>query len=668
MLNGQSPYAGRLSGRLLGSVAGLDEELGVAAKYRPVKGVPRWLLVILTTIGIGVSVCYIFRFTFGGLMVTQFGYHYLLIALFLPLAFLMIPATKGTAASKIPWYDILLAVLAFGVPFYLFLRANDILWYGWSARAPIEGLVTGMIIWLLPVEAARRAGGLPIALIALIMSFYPVFAGHMPGFLVGPTMSLERLISYHGFSTESIQGIPMQAFGRIIVGYLVFASALVATGGGQFFLNFALALLGHVRGGAAKVAVASSALFGTLTGASVVNVITTGSVTIPAMKKTGYPPYYAGAIEACASTGGILMPPVMGAVAFIMADFLGMPYTTIVRAAIIPSVLYFAALYFQADFFAAKTGLRGLPRSELPSLRQTLKQGWFYIFALAVLVFFLFYIRVETVAPFYATGALFAASLFRKETRPNLHRLVEFLEKSGTTLMEMVSILVPIGLVLGSLAITGLAYSLSSELVSIAGGSLPVLLLLGAVASYIMGMGATITACYVFLALVFAPVLIDVGVNPLAAHLFVMYCGMLSSITPPVALASYVAASVAGAPFMQTAAQAMRLGIMLFLIPFFFVLAPEFILEGSSLRSLLVISTAILGIVLASGGLEGYMWRLGKLVPIVRVIFLTAGVLLFLPYTWGDYWGIGIALLIAIGFWIVRRRSIPPAAVGASAL
>ncbi len=633
-------------------------EVAAISKYRAIKGFPKWLLIALTVVGIGLSVCYIFRFTFAGRMVTEFGYHYLLMALFLPLAFLLVPARKGNVAAKIPWYDMLAAVLVFAAPFYLFLRSMDILIEGWAARAPLEGLVAGMILWLLPIEAARRAGGLPLALIAIIFSFYPLFAGHMPGFLYGPQITLERLASYHIFSSESVQGIPIQAFGRIVVGYLIFASALVATGGGQFFLNLALSLLGYVRGGAAKVSIMASALFGTLTGASVVNVITTGSITIPAMKRTGYPAYYAGAIEACASTGGILMPPVMGAVAFIMADFLGVPYTKVVVAAIIPSVLYFTNLFLQADFYAAKTGLKGLPRVELPSLRQTLKQGWYFVFSVALLIFFLFYMRVETVAPFYATGALFLAAFIRKETRPTLKSFTGFIEKSGTTLMELVAILVPIGLVLGSLAVTGLAYSLSTELVALAGGSLIVLLVLGAAASYVMGMGATITACYVFLALVLAPVLIDMGVNPLAAHLFVMYCGMLSSITPPVALAAYVAATVAGAPFMKTAIQSTKLGMIKFFLPFFFVLSPAMILQAPGLESLTVIGTALPGIVLAAASVEGYMWWLGRLHGWVRLPLFVAGILLFHPDLVTDVAGVLLSVVgVGLHFLVLRRRA-----------
>lgn len=611
--------------------------------------------MVSTAIGIGVAVYYIFNFRFFDLMIMELGYHYLLIALFLPFAFLLFPFRKGETA-RTPWYDIVLALLAFATPFYLFLRASEILLEGWSAAAPIEGLIAGAILWFLPLEAARRAAGLPMTVIALILSVYPLFANYMPGILVGPPMDLDRLIAYHAFSSESIQGIPMWSFGRIIVGYLVFATALVATGGGQFFINFALGLLGHIRGGPAKVAVVASALLGTLSGSSVVNVVTTGTITIPAMKKTGYPGYYAGAIEACASTGGILMPPVMGAVAFIMAALLGVSYAEIAIAAVIPAVLYYLALFVQADFYAAKTGLRGMPRSDIPSLSQTLKDGWYFVFAIVLLIFFLFYLRLEAMAPFYATGALFLMAFLRKQSRPTPSSFVRFLQQTGNSTVEIVAILVPIGLILGALAVTGLAYSLSSGLVSLTGGNLALLLLLGAVASYIMGMGATITACYVFLALTVSPVLITLGIEPIAAHLFVMYGAMLSSITPPVALASFVAATVAEAPFMKTALQAVRLGAMLFVLPFFFVLKPEFILKGSTLSILEIVVTAVVGIIIAAAGLEGYLWKVGRLPNAARFLFFAAGILILVPITWAEISG-AVLFLSVLAVLLVGKRA-----------
>lgn len=619
------------------------------------KLVVKWLTVTVAAVTLVLSGSYIFQLAVAGRIMTEFGYHYLLLGLFLPLAFLRMRAKRGLRGI-IPWYDIVFATATFASCLYLFFKSMTILQAGWAAKAPLDGLIPGFIVWVLSVEACRRAGGMVMALIAGILSFYPLIAPYLPGLLVGPPITLPRLISYHAFSNESIQGVPMQAFGRIIVGYLILASALLATGGGQFFLNFAMGLLGHVRGGAAKVAVIASATFGMMSGSAVVNVITIGPVTIPAMKKTGYPAYYAGAVEACTSTADVLTPPVMGATAFIMADFLGVPYAAVCLAATIPSVLYYTALFVQADLYAVKSGLHGLRRSELPSLPQNLKEGWFFLFAIALLVFFLFFMRAETVAPFYATAALFLASLIRKATRPTLRTMIEFFEKTGSTLTEIVAILAPIGLLLGALSVTGLAFSLATGLVTIAQGNLAVIVILGAAASYVMGMGTTITACYVFLAMVLAPAMTAQGVSPMGAHLFLLYTAMLSAITPPVALATYTAAAIAESDFMKTGWQACRLGMVLFFLPILFVVSPESILQGAPADAIQPVLSALVGIVLASAGMEGYLWRPGVLPWGVRVPLFVAGILLFIPGLVTDCLGLGIASASLIGLWALKRR------------
>jgi len=299
-----------------------------------------------------------------------------------------------------------------------------------------------------------------------------------------------------------------------------------------------------------------------------------------------------------------------------------------------------------------------MPRSELPSLRQTLKKGWFFILAFAVLTYYVFYVRVESMAPFYATAALFLCAMIRKETRPNLQRFIAFLEQTGTLLVQLISILVPIGLVLGALTVTGVAFSFSSELTSLAGGNLALLLILGAGASFILGMGATITACYVFLALVLPPALIHQGITPMGAHLFILYCGMLSDLTPPVAVSAFAAASIAGAPFMKTAFQAMRLGVMLFILPFAFVLSPGFLLSGSVAEMLKVIGTGILGTALAAGGLEGYFWKIGKIPRVARPLLFISGILFMLPYMWADLSGLGLALLTILTGLIFKRPAL----------
>ena len=627
------------------------EEAGKArdfARYRTLSVTPRWVVVGLSVSGVGVALSFLFHLTICGRGLTDNGYLYMLIALFLPVAFLIFPASKGASRTKVPWYDIFLAGLSLAVPLYFFAYSYQISLYGWPSNPPIGCLICGVILIFLVIEVARRAGGLLFAGIVFFLGTYALYASHMPGLLMGFNCTFPRLIGYHSMGTDSIIGLPMRVVGRILIGYMIFAAVLQTTGGGEFFLRLATALLGHTRGGPAKVSVLASALFGSISGSAISNVITTGAVTIPTMKSIGYPPRYAGAIEACASTGGVLMPPVMGATAFIMAEFLSVPYSTIVMVAAIPAVLYYLGLMLQVDAFAARTRLKGLPREELPSVMETLKKGWFYLGALILLIWLLLYLRWDVWAPFYASAALLIGAMTRRETRITWQKMVSLFEGIGKLLGELVPLLCSVGLIIGALTMTGVANSFAIELVELAGGNIPLLLVMGAFASFILGMGMTVTACYVVLALVLAPALVQAGIYPISAHLFVMYCGMLSYITPPVALAAFAGAGLAGAKPMETGLQAMRLGIILFLLPFFFVLNPALVLHGSPLEIIQTLSTAVLGILFLAEGMEGYLLKLGNIGWLVRVPILISGVLLAIPSLNTDIVGISLAAIILV--------------------
>jgi len=390
-------------------------------------------------------------------------------------------------------------------------------------------------------------------------------------------------------------------------------------------------------------------MVGSVSGSVITNVITTGSFTIPAMKGAGYPNDYAAAIETCASTGGVLMPPIMGAAAFVMASILNITYAEVVLAAIIPSVLYYLGLFIQVDSYAAKNGLKGLRRLDLPSLWKTMKEGWFYLLAFALLVYILFALRREAQAPFYATFALLILSMVRKETRIDFTGFINFIERTGKTLGEIAGILASIGLLIASLLLTGVAQTLSSDIIALAGGNIILLVGMGAVASFILGMGLTITACYLLLAVLLAPALVDSGLYPLAVHLFLMYCGMLSFITPPVAIAAYAAASIAGASPMRTGFQAIRLGIILFIIPFFFVFQPAFVLHGTLLEIFKVLSTGFLGVILIASGLGGYLVIVGRLGALKRVLSILSGALLLTPDLTTDLIGALLAAILVAG-------------------
>ena len=356
------------------------------------------------------------------------------------------------------------------------------------------------LLWFTVVEAIRRAGGLPIAIIVGVASIYPIFADVMPGPIQGFPSSPGQTAIYLSMSREGIMGIPLQAFANLVIGFLLFGVALQQTGGGKFFINLAFALLGHVRGGPAKVAVFSSGLMGSMSGSVITNVMTTGAMSIPAMRRVGFSKSYAAGVEACASTGGVLMPPVMGATAFIMAAFLNIPYGTIALAAAVPSVLYFLGLFIQIDAYAARHDLKGIAHEDLPSLKQTLKEGWYFIFVFVLLIWLLFFLRREAVAPFYATALLIAINQVLPYQRWGWEDVKEFFSSSGKLFAELISILAGVGLLIGALSVTGLSGTIANDLIFLAGGNALVLLLMGALTSFILGIGMTVTAAYIFLA------------------------------------------------------------------------------------------------------------------------------------------------------------------------
>jgi len=612
-------------------------------RYRTLTGLLRWIFIGFSLCGILVAIYQLFHFEFLGVLVGD-AYYYLLIAIFLPLLFLISPIKKDLVHKKVPWYDILFALLSFIGPMYLYLNALKIVQEGWEIIPPIQTYVLGLILMIMVLEAARRAGGLSFALICLFFTTYALYAEHMPGLLEGYGCGLRRLVGFFTMGTEGVTGLPMKVVGNILIGYMVFAVALQATGGGKFFLDLASAMLGSLRGGPAKMSIVASGFFGSISGSSISNVLTTGALTIPTMKRTGYPPHYAGAIEAAASTGGVLMPPIMGVTAFVMAEFLAVPYSTICIAAVVPSLLYFGGLFLQIDAYAAKADLKGLPKEELPSLKTTIGAGWFYMAGLIFLIWALLYLHWETLAPFWASLILLIACNLRKETRLNGKKLIAFIESVGKVLTELVALLCAIGSIIGALSLTGVAHSFSSEIIALAGGDIVLLLILGACTSFILGMGMTITACYVFLALILAPALVKSGLYPLSVHLFIMYWGMASYITPPVALSAFAGAGLAGANPMKTAFKAMQFGFVKYFIPFFFVLNPAILLHGSAWDIVTSFVLVCGSVACISYSLEGYLPRFGVAPFWLRVILFFGGLCLGLP--WWTVRAIGAGLIL----------------------
>jgi TRAP transporter 4TM/12TM fusion protein len=520
-------------------------------------------------------------------------------------------------------------------------------------------VIAGSIFCLLVVEIVRRTGGgRPLVLVCSFFALYPTFAGHMPGLLQGGQFTLRQVVGFHALSSSSLVGLPAAVFGTLIIGYLVFGVVLVACGGAKAFMDFALALFGTRVGGPAKVSIVASGLFGTISGSIMSNVITTGSVTIPAMRKTGYPDYFAGAVETVASTGGALMPPVMGAVAFLMAAMLDIPYIAVCVAAIIPALLYYLGLYLQVHAYAVVHGLRGLEPPDVPPLKQSLVRIWPYFFSLFILVLFIA-LRMEARAPFLASAILILVAMVKRETRLQLKDWPNLVLEAAKILSVLLGLLVGIGYVIGSVALTGVGASFAHEVGALAGGNIPLLIFLGAVACVFFGMGLSITAIYIFLVIIVGPPLVAAGLNPLAIHLFVIYFGLSSNLTPPVALGAYTAAGVAGSNPMKTAFQAMRLGILIYILPFSFLISPALVLQAPLAESVVPLATVVLGAILLAAALEGYLIKFGTFPNYYRLPFGISGLLLLYSGWVTDIVGI-VLFALTISVCLLRRERDKP--------
>ncbi len=572
----------------------------------------RWLVAVVTVVSLFLAMdamrLFASRPLLEGLIQLENHYYYALLGLLLPLVYLLFPPAKGV---KHYYFDIPLALAALGASVFLFINTETMLDYGWEFMPPTHAVWVSAVVWVLTLEAVRRCGGWTLFVLVLFFSVYPMVADHMPGPISGLQASPAQTAAYHVISIESILGLPFRAFATLVIGFVIFGIALQQTGGGRFFINLAFALLGRVRGGSAKVAIMSSGLMGSMSGSVITNVLSTGQMTIPAMKRSGFKPHDAGGIEACASTGGVLLPPIMGSTAFVMATFLNVPYTQVALAAAIPALLYFFGLFVQIDAYAARNNLSGAAEEELPSLRQTLLDGWFYVGAFVVLIVLLVYLQREAMAPFIATGVLLVLNQFSGKHRWNFEQLIDFLVASGRLLVELLAILAGVGLIVGALSMTGLSGTLVNDLLYLAGDAVWLLLLMGALTSFVLGIGMTVTAAYIFLAIVLAPALIQGGLNAMSVHLFILYWGMLSFITPPVALGAFAAASIAGASQIRTGFAAMSIGSVIYLIPFFFVLDPALVLDASPGEVVLALLQAATGVWLIAGAIQAYLPGVG---------------------------------------------------------
>lgn len=617
------------------------------------------LVAALTLVAIFFAVNQVFNFRlFVDVTILQNAYLYTLGAIFLSIVFLVYPLTAGSHR----WSDITdfaAAGAALLICGYFALTGKQSLNEGWEYAQPMLPKMLSFALWALIIEAMRRVTGMLMAVIAFVFSLYPVFAGSMPGPIAGFSQPISDIIPFHILSSESSFGIPMEAFGTLVLGFVLFGAALQFTGGGAFFNDLAFRMVGKYRGGAAKVATVGSGLMGSMSGSVISNIMTTGAVSIPAMKRTGFSANYAAGVEACASTGGVMMPPIMGAVAFVMASFLGVGYAEIVLAAIIPSALFYFGLIIQIDSYAARRGLTGLKKSELPVLWDTLRNGWHYIIVFAVLIWMLIGLEQERIAPFICTFLLLVVTQLFPSTRLSLSKIRDLLSYTGTALAEMAAILLGVGFIVGAFSATGLSGTLANDLVFLAGDGVLALLIMGALTSFIFGMGMTVTSCYILLAVVLAPALVQAGLHPIAAHLFIMYWGMVSYITPPVALGAFAAATLAGTSPIRAGFTAMRLGSIIYVLPFLFVLEPALIGVGEWNEVIPVMVLAFIGVWLIASGTQGYLAVFGplghgKLGIVVQICIIAGGVAIAIPATLVPVFGhIGMTVLglifVAIG-------------------
>ncbi|MBR9890676.1 TRAP transporter fused permease subunit [bacterium] len=616
----------------------------------------RAIVMVLGALGVIMAINQQFLLNIFGFQPLGNAYLYYLIGIFLALAFLTLPATAMNP-RRFWWLNIILAIAAMGSAGWLGFHGLDIIQKGWEYDAPLGADIAASVLIVLVLEGVRRAGGPILLFTALLFGTYPLYADYMPGFLWGTEYSLVGTVRAHVLGVESIIGIPMQVVAELVIGFVIFGSVLVATKGSDFFMELASALLGHSRGGPAKVAVMGSGILGSLSGSVISNILTSGPFSIPTMRRVGYPAHYAAAVEACASTGATLMPPVMGTVAFVMASFLGVQYSSIVIAAVIPAILFYVALLFQVDMYAARRGLKGLPRSETPPIWPVLKSGWPYLLSLAVLIFVLMGLRMEARSPYYASIVMLLATAFRKETRLTLARAKGLLLDISCNIASLVAVLAGIGLVVGGLSYTGVAGAFSRELLLYAGGNTALMLIAGAVTSFVLGMGMTVTACYIFLSILLAPALVQAGLNPIASHLFILYWGMLSYITPPVALAAITAANVAGSKPMKTGFHAMRLGMPLFVLPFIFVYDPALIMEGSWLQIIERVGLTVLAIWAITSAFESWIYKVGRIGIASRIAFGAGGILVLFPELTTSLIGAAVLVgVIVVNLGLGRRR------------
>lgn len=574
------------------------------------------------------------------------------------LGFALYPASEKSSKTKIQILDWILIVLSVIVWGYIFVNVKEIALKG--GQMSTLDMVMGVLSVLLTLEVTRRAVGPELPIVTIVFLLFAYFGRSLPGLFAHRGFNVTRIVSHMYMTTEGIMGTPLGVSSTFVFMFILFGAFLDKTGVGEFFIDFAYALTGSTKSGPAMTSVLSSGLMGSISGSSVANTVTTGAFTIPLMKSVGYKPHYAGAVEATASTGGQIMPPVMGAAAFIMADFTGFQYINIVRAAVIPAVLYYIAVGTMVHLEACKLGLKGMPRESLPKLSNILKKQGYLTLPLIAIIFMLVKQYPPTLAALIGIviGVVVAliASIIKKDNSFTLKDILSSMESGAKSAVGVACACACAGMIVGVVTLTGFGLKIAELIVLIAQGQLIPTLLLTMCASIILGMGLPTTAKYIVLATMAVPAITKLGVNLMSAHLFILYFGVVADVTPPVALAAYAGAGIAGANSMKTGVQAFKLAIGAFIIPYIFVINPNLILVDSVVGTTInwlpitaaipTIATALIGTFCLAGTVENYLF--GNLRIWQRAILLLAAFALLDPKLLTDFIGLGALALVYV--------------------
>lgn len=593
---------------------------------------------------------------FSRLGITIGGVHPAIsVGIILAILFLNFPVSKKSVQNSIPWYDWMLAIASLVPTFYYVFNYKQTLF---SALTPNTfEIILGVIMILLCFEGARRAIGFPLVICGLIFLIYPLFAYNLPGILRASPVSFPRLIGDVYLGTQGFFSAGARVFATTIVIFVLFGQLINVSGGGDFFLNLSLSSTGGRNGGPAKAAVIGSGLFGMISGVAVANVMTTGSITIPMMKRKGYSSEFAGAVETVASTGGAIMPPVMGILAFIMAEYLGIPYWHIATAAIIPGVLYYIAVYLQVSFYSSKHKLGGLDKSEIPSLWDTIRNGWVFSLPLVAMIIFFAkfgwdagrvgFVVCVLVIIIYLINTCVRSK--QKITVP-LKGVYQSFVKSGTSMASIMPAACLAGIIMASVNMTAIGLRLSAGLIALSGSNLLLLLVLCAICCIMMGCAVDLIVIYIIMAVLITPAMTSLGVVPLAANMFILYYTVVGLITPPVCVATYAAAAIAESKPFKTGFTAMKLGFVALLVPFVFSFKPSLLFQsGTWVNSIIDIFFTLSAIICLAAAFEQYFFRFRIKIAETIGLILAAGCMLLTNYTINI-----IGLVLFIGYVIVN--------------